>query len=54
MLKHAEMDHQMGYKLSAPTFHPFDPLYMVTEICTLPLRWLGDIDMTRLAIELVC
>ena len=33
-------------------FHPFDPLCIVTEICTLPLRWLGD--MTRLANELVC
>ena len=33
-------------------FHPFDPLCIVTEICTLPLRWLGD--MTRLANELAC
>ena len=33
-------------------FHPFDALCIVTEICTLLLRWLGD--MTRLANELGC
>ena len=32
-------------------FHPFDPLCVATEICTLPLRSLGD--MTRRADELI-
>ena len=35
-------------------FHPFDPLCIGTEMCTLPLRWLGHMPrLTSLGADLL-